>query len=33
MEASGDMALDADEDKVYFRVGKKEALKYLDKKY
>ncbi|MGQ7945465.1 hypothetical protein [Flavobacterium sp. WC2509] len=31
MEASGDMALDADEDKVYFRIGKKEALKYLDK--
>jgi oligogalacturonide lyase len=31
MEASGDMALDADEDKVYFRVGKTEALKYLDK--
>jgi oligogalacturonide lyase len=31
MEASGDMALDANEDKVYFRIGKKEALKYLDK--
>ncbi|MBF4471416.1 hypothetical protein [Flavobacterium sp. HJJ] len=31
MEASGDMALDANEDKVYFRVGKNEALKYLDK--
>nr|WP_315153148.1 hypothetical protein [uncultured Flavobacterium sp.] len=31
MEASGDMALDANEDIVYFRVGKTEALKYLDK--
>lgn len=31
MEASGDMALDADEERVYFRIGKNEALKYLDK--
>jgi oligogalacturonide lyase len=31
MEASGDMALDADEERVYFRIGKKEASKYLDK--
>lgn len=31
MEASGDMALDADEERVYFRIGKKEAFKYLDK--
>lgn len=29
MGASGDMALDADEEKVYFRVGKEEAAKYL----
>ncbi|AVR45617.1 hypothetical protein C7S20_10270 [Christiangramia fulva] len=28
--ASGDMALDANEDKVYFRVGKKQAAKYID---
>ena len=31
MGASGDMALDADEGSVYFRVGKDEATKYLDK--
>jgi len=31
MQASGDMALDANEDRVYFRIGKEEALKYLDK--
>jgi len=31
MGASGDMALDADEERVYFRVGKEEAAKYLDK--
>ncbi|MDQ5930103.1 MAG: hypothetical protein QG594_1886 [Bacteroidota bacterium] len=31
MGASGDMALDADEESVYFRVGKEEAAKYLDK--
>ncbi|TDW44648.1 oligogalacturonide lyase [Flavobacterium sp. 270] len=30
MGASGDMALDANEDKVYFRIGKEEAAKYLD---
>ncbi|KFF02688.1 TolB family protein [Flavobacterium reichenbachii] len=30
MGASGDMALDADEDKVYFRIGKEEAAKYLN---
>ncbi|MBF4483500.1 hypothetical protein [Flavobacterium sp. CSZ] len=30
MGASGDMALDADEEKVYFRIGKEEAAKYLD---
>lgn len=30
MGASGDMALDADEEKVYFRVGKEEAAKHLD---
>ncbi len=29
MGASGDMALDADEERVYFRVGKEEAAKYL----
>jgi oligogalacturonide lyase len=29
MGASGDMALDADEEKVYFRVGKEEATKHL----
>lgn len=29
MGASGDMALDADEEKVYFRVGKEEAAKHL----
>lgn len=30
MGASGDMALDADEDRVYFRIGKDEAAKHLD---
>lgn len=30
MGASGDMALDADEEKVYFRIGKEEAAKHLD---
>ncbi|MFV8271236.1 hypothetical protein ACNQGP_15050 [Flavobacterium sp. GT2N3] len=30
MGASGDMALDADEEKVYFRVGKEEAARHLD---
>ncbi len=30
MGASGDMALDADEERVYFRVGKEEAAKHLD---
>lgn len=30
MGASGDMALDADEDRVYFRVGKDEAAKHID---
>ena len=30
MGASGDMALDADEDRVYFRVGKEEAARHLD---
>jgi oligogalacturonide lyase len=30
MRASGDMALDADEGSVYFRIGKEEAAKYLD---
>jgi oligogalacturonide lyase len=30
MGASGDMALDADEEKVYFRIGKEEATKHLD---
>ncbi|TDD95721.1 TolB-like translocation protein [Flavobacterium cellulosilyticum] len=30
MGASGDMALDADEEIVYFRVGKEEAAKHLD---
>ena len=29
IDAGGDMALDADEDIVYFRVGKKEAAKHL----
>ncbi|MFV5688031.1 hypothetical protein ACM55M_05345 [Flavobacterium sp. ZT3R25] len=29
MGASGDMALDADEERVYFRVGKEEAAKHL----
>lgn len=29
MEAGGDMALDGDEQRVYFRVGKVEAAKYL----
>ena len=29
MEASGDMALDADEERVYFRVGKEEAAKHM----
>lgn len=29
MEAGGDMALDAEEDVVYFRVGKREAAKHL----
>lgn len=29
MDAGGDMALDADEDFVYFRVGKKESAKHL----
>jgi oligogalacturonide lyase len=29
MGASGDMALDADEEKVYFRIGKEEAAKHL----
>lgn len=29
MGASGDMALDADEEKVYFRVGKEEAARHL----
>lgn len=29
MEAGGDMALDAAEDRVYFRIGKKEAAKHL----
>jgi oligogalacturonide lyase len=30
MGASGDMALDADEERAYFRIGTKEAAKYLD---
>ncbi|QDW21545.1 hypothetical protein [Flavobacterium sp. KBS0721] len=30
MGASGDMALDADEEIVYFRIGKEEAAKHLD---
>lgn len=30
MGASGDMALDADEERVYFRIGKEEAAKHLD---
>ncbi|MWB94049.1 hypothetical protein GON26_06720 [Flavobacterium sp. GA093] len=30
MGASGDMALDADEEKVYFRIGKEEAARHLD---
>lgn len=30
MGASGDMALDADEERVYFRVGKEEAARHLD---
>ncbi len=30
MGASGDMALDADEDRVYFRIGREEAAKHLD---
>jgi len=30
MGASGDMALDADEEKVYLRVGKEEAARHLD---
>lgn len=30
MNAQGDMALDADEQHVYFRVGKEEAAKHLD---
>lgn len=28
--ASGDMALDADEERVYFRIGKEEAARHLD---
>jgi len=30
MGAGGDMAIDADEDLIYFRIGKEEAAKYLD---
>lgn len=30
MGASGDMALDADEERAYFRIGTKEAAKHLD---
>lgn len=30
MGASGDMALDADEERVYFRIGKEEAAKHID---
>ncbi|AWK06321.1 hypothetical protein HYN56_19655 [Flavobacterium crocinum] len=30
MGASGDMALDANEDRVYFRIGREEAAKHLD---
>ena len=30
MGASGDMALDANEDRVYFRIGKEQAAKFMD---